>query len=151
MLGYSIKVPAGIFVPSLAAGAAAGRILGLCFQHWLHHHPHIWFLPHMHDVAPGVYAVIGAAASLAGVTRGTVSLVVIIAELTASLDYVVPVAISVLIAKTLADAISPEGIYDLVIHLNGFPFLDAKQEHHFGANSIYDVVGIIAQILIDHR
>lgn len=36
--------------------------------------------------------------------------------------------IAVLTAKTLADAIEPRSIYDLVIELSDLPYLDAKQE-----------------------
>lgn len=36
-------------------------------------------------------------------------------ELTNSLSYVVPIMLSVLVAKTVADAIEGKGIYDLVI------------------------------------
>lgn len=66
-------------------------------------------------VIPGLYAMVGAAASLSGVTRTTVSLAVIMFELTDTLTYVVPVMLAVLVAKTVADALEPKGIYDLVI------------------------------------
>ena len=36
-------------------------------------------------------------------------------ELTDTLIYAVPVMLSVLVAKTVADALEPKGIYDLVI------------------------------------
>ena len=36
-------------------------------------------------------------------------------ELTDTLTYAVPVMLSVLVAKTVADALEPKGIYDLVI------------------------------------
>jgi chloride channel 3/4/5 len=36
-------------------------------------------------------------------------------ELTGTLNYVIPVTLSVLVAKTVADALEPKGIYDLVI------------------------------------
>jgi chloride channel 3/4/5 len=58
---------------------------------------------------------VGAAATLAGVTRTTVSLAVIVLELTNTLDYVVPIMLAVLVAKTVADALEKKGIYDLVI------------------------------------
>jgi chloride channel 3/4/5 len=136
----SIKLPAGIFVPSLAAGAALGRIVGVSLQHLAHRFPYCSFLPPEDHISPGVYALIGAAATLAGVTRTTVSLAVIVVELTGTLDYVVPVAIAILAAKVSSDAILAEGIYDLVIGLNDFPYLDCKKDHHFGSRSIYDVV-----------
>lgn len=47
--------------------------------------------------------------------RTTVSLAVIMFELTKSLSYVVPIMLAVLVGKTVADAIEPKGIYDLVI------------------------------------
>lgn len=109
-----IRVPAGIFIPSLAAGAAFGRITGLFLEYISITFPNS-ILPSGKAVVPGVYALIGAAATLAGVTRTTVSLVVIVVELTATLDYVVPVALTVLVAKTVADALEHDGIYDLVI------------------------------------
>ena len=36
-------------------------------------------------------------------------------ELTGTVTYVTPVMLAVLVAKTVADAIEPKGIYDLVI------------------------------------
>jgi chloride channel 3/4/5 len=44
-----------------------------------------------------------------------VSLAVIMFELTDTLTYAVPVMLAVLVAKTVADALEPKGIYDLVI------------------------------------
>lgn len=44
---------------------------------------------HSSEIVPGVYALVGAAAALAGVTRTTVSLAVIVMELTGSLTYAV--------------------------------------------------------------
>src|ERR1700679_612699 len=88
--------------------------------------------------------MVGAAATLSGVTVGyicskqrflilihvlkrtTVSLAVIMFELTDTLTYAVPIMLSVLVAKTFADALEPKGIYDLVIELNQLPYLDAK-------------------------
>lgn len=123
---FGIRVPAGVFVPSLAAGAAFGHIVGLLFD--------------SERVAPGVFALIGAGATLAGVTRTTISLVVILVELTWDMHYVVPLSIAVLAAKTIADAIEKEGIYDLVIGLNQYPYLDSKKEPRFGHATLHDVL-----------
>jgi H+/Cl- antiporter ClcA len=69
---------------------------------------------------------VGAAATLAGVTRTTVSLVVIMIELTGSLNYVVPIMMAVLLAKTTADLLERKGIYDLVIERVISPFQPAR-------------------------
>ena len=43
------------------------------------------------------------------------SLAVIMFELTDTLTYVVPVMLGVLVARTVANALEPKGIYDLCI------------------------------------
>jgi chloride channel 3/4/5 len=72
--------------------------------------------------------------------RTTVSLAVIMFELTDTLTYAVPVMLSVLVAKTVADALEPKGIYELVIELNQLPYLDAKHGYLWGHTQISDVV-----------
>jgi len=58
----------------------------------------------------------------------TVSLVVIMFELTGSLDFIVPTMAAVMFAKWVGDALDRKGIYDAHIALNGYPFLDTKEE-----------------------
>lgn len=61
-------------------------------------------------------------------------------ELTDTLTYAVPVMLAVLVAKTVADALEPKGIYDLVIELVQLPYLEAKHEYIWGEYHITDVV-----------
>ena len=49
-------------------------------------------------------------------------------ELTGSVSYIVPVMAAVMAAKWVGDALGREGIYDAHIYLNGYPFLDSKEE-----------------------
>ena len=116
---FGIKVPAGIFIPTLGVGACAGRIVGLAVQYaqWRWPSAAVFFpcKGNKSCVIPGLYAMVGAAATLSGVTRTTVSLAVIMFELTDTLTYAVPVMLAVLVAKTVADSLEPKGIYDLVI------------------------------------
>ncbi|CCO29034.1 H(+)/Cl(-) exchange transporter 3 AltName: Full=Chloride channel protein 3 [Rhizoctonia solani AG-1 IB] len=60
-------------------------------------------------------------------------------ELTRTMSYVIPVMLSVLVAKTVADALEPKGIYDLVIELSQLPYLDYKHEYLWGALQVSDV------------
>lgn len=102
---FGIKLPAGIFIPTLAVGALFGRILGLLVELSYASYPETAIFGFCHAsgplpspfgqacVLPGVWAMVGAAATLAGVTRTTVSLAVIMFELTGTLTYVVPVMI----------------------------------------------------------
>lgn len=54
----------------------------------------------------------------------TLSLCVIMLELTGELEYVVPNMIAILVAKWVADALEHEGVYDLAQTVLGHPFLD---------------------------
>lgn len=58
----------------------------------------------------------------------TVSLVVIMFELTGGLEYIVPLMAAAMTSKWVADALGREGIYEAHIRLNGYPFLEAKEE-----------------------
>jgi len=143
VITFGIMLPAGIFIPTLGVGACAGRIIGIGMQ-WLQiRYPDIALFSACKGdadcVIPGLYAMVGAAATLSGVTRTTVSLAVIMFELTDTLTYAVPVMLSVLVAKTVADALEPKGIYDLVIELNQLPYLDAKHGYLWGHTQIGDV------------
>jgi chloride channel 3/4/5 len=52
---------------------------------------------------PGVYALVGACAFLGGATRMTVSLVVIMVELTSGLSLIVPLMVSSFTAKLFGE------------------------------------------------
>lgn len=110
---FGCKVPSGIIIPALDAGALFGRMVGQ--------------LPFLFEsISPGIFAMVGAAAFLAGVSRMTVSLAVIMFELTGEVNFILPFMIAILTSKWVADAISEEGVYDLSQHLLGHPFLDAE-------------------------
>ncbi|XP_025195865.1 H(+)/Cl(-) exchange transporter 4 isoform X1 [Melanaphis sacchari] len=132
---FGIKVPCGLFIPSLAMGGITGRIVGIFMQQLAAKHPHLWFfdnscgLPGQEGcITPGLYAMVGAAAVLGGVTRMTVSLVVIMFELTGGVRYIVPLMAAVMASKWVGDALGKEGMYDAHIQLNGYPFLDSKED-----------------------
>lgn len=77
---------------------------------------------------PGVYAIVGAAAMLGGVTRMTISLVVIMFELTGGMSYVVPFMVAVMVAKWVGDALGEPSIYDCYIRLKGYPYLHSHSD-----------------------
>ena len=80
----------------------------------------------MSGLSPGIFAMVGAGAFLAGVSRMTISLGVIMFELTGELEYILPNMIAILMAKWVADAISAQGVYDVAQTVLGHPFLDAR-------------------------
>ena len=141
IITFGIKVPAGIYVPSMVVGGLMGRIVGHVTQYIVLEYPNffLWSDCSSHQgmeacVTPGVYALVAAGATMCGVTRLSVTLAVILFELTGSLDHVVPFSLGVLCAKWTADAVEPLSIYDLLTDMNSYPFLDNK------ANPVFDSV-----------
>uniref|UniRef100_A0A1S4GQY3 Chloride channel protein n=1 Tax=Anopheles gambiae TaxID=7165 RepID=A0A1S4GQY3_ANOGA len=130
---FGMKVPCGLFIPSLALGAITGRIVGIAMEQLAYNYPKIWIFSGECStgddcITPGLYAMVGAAAVLGGVTRMTVSLVVIMFELTGGVRYIVPLMAAAMASKWVGDALGRQGIYDAHIALNGYPFLDSKDE-----------------------
>ncbi|KAI0970532.1 voltage gated chloride channel [Xylaria arbuscula] len=136
IISYGCKVPAGIFVPSMAIGASFGRTVGIIMQTIYHAHPDSPFFsacpPDGPCITPGTYAFLGAAAALSGIMHITVSVVVIMFELTGALTYILPTMIVVGVTKIVSELFGKGGIADRMIWFSGFPFLDNKEEHNFG-------------------
>lgn len=130
IITFGCKVPSGIIIPALDAGALFGRMVGQLVP----------------DISPGIFAMVGSAAFLAGVSRMTVSLAVIMFELTGEVNFIPPFMIAILTAKWVADAISAQSVYDLSQHLLGHPFLDA--EHAIAKlRSLTDRVETVAKLI----
>ena len=118
VLTFGTRVPGGLFLPNMLVGALIGRIIGEVVKS---------MLP-TYYIIPGVYAMVGAAALLSGTHRMTVSLIVIMFELTGNLSYVLPLMTAVMVAKWVADAISRDSIFDSVIVQKGYPYLNFKNQ-----------------------
>lgn len=117
-LTYGIAVPAGMFVPSLMAGAAFGRLIG--------------HLLHRIDNASGTfadsgtYALMGASAITSGVARMTISLTVMVLEATGDMQYVLPLMLTVMAARLVGNVFT-EGLYDMHIHGRQLDFLEEDE------------------------
>merc|ERR1711976_629025 len=122
-------------IPSLCMGSIIGRMMGIGVEQLVYAYRDnlpVWLQTECAQnescIMPGLYAMVGAAAVLGGVTRMTVSLVVIMFELTGGVRYIVPLMAAAMASKWVGDALGRQGIYDAHISLNGYPFLDVKEE-----------------------
>ncbi|KAM0328090.1 hypothetical protein ACHAQA_005493 [Verticillium albo-atrum] len=144
IISYGCKVPAGIFVPSMAIGASFGRTVGILVEMIYQANPQSVFFaackPDEPCITPGTYAFLGSAAALSGIMHITVSVVVIMFELTGALTYILPTMIVVGVTKAVSDLCGHGGIADRMIWFSGFPFLDNKEEHNFGV-PVSEVMG----------
>lgn len=145
-MSAGLTVPSGLYVPSMVIGALFGRMVGLSVQLLQYHHPDLFLFSSCpagstaHECTiSGVYALVGAGAVMAGVTRMTVTLAVILFEITGSLDHVLPISVAILVAKWVAQVLEPESLYDKLMHKNNFPFLDNQRTPGFSA-TLHEVV-----------
>lgn len=104
-------------MPSMVVGGLMGRAIGHMVQWLVFQFPNWWVWADCARVGegtciqPGVYGLIAAGSTMCGVTRLSLTLAVILFELTGSLDYVLPFSLAILVAKWTADAIEPNSIY----------------------------------------
>ena len=114
---YGIALPSGLFVPSALCGATYGRLVGAAL---------VSRFPEG-GIQEGTYALLGAAAFLGGATRMTVSLCVILLELTANLTLLPSIMAVLLIAKATGDLMNA-AVYDTHIGLKRIPLLLAHSD-----------------------
>ena len=159
LLTFGISVPAGIFLPSMCIGACVGRALGIIIQTLQVTYPS--YTCQSSCTTPNAYAMIGAAAFLSGVTRMTISLAVIMFELTGSLSTVLPMMVTIVIAKFVGDAFENCGLYDKIIKFNNYPFLDKDKKYEGELSDLMstriiaicmnDNIGMIKDVLSTHE
>ncbi|KAJ0960341.1 hypothetical protein J5N97_001825 [Dioscorea zingiberensis] len=126
IISYGVVAPSGLFVPVILTGATYGRLVGMLMgSHSTLDH--------------GLFAVLGSASLLGGTMRMTVSVCVIILELTNNLLLLPLVMLVLLISKSVADT-STANIYDLIVKLKGLPYLEAHVEPYMRQLTVSDVV-----------
>uniref|UniRef100_A0A7N0TW02 Chloride channel protein n=1 Tax=Kalanchoe fedtschenkoi TaxID=63787 RepID=A0A7N0TW02_KALFE len=123
---YGIAIPSGLFIPVILAGASYGRLIGT-------------ILGPISNLDTGLFALLGAASFLGGTMRMTVSLCVILLELTNDLLMLPLVMLVLLISKTVADSFN-KGVYDQIVKMKGFPFMEAHAEPYMRNLVAGDVV-----------
>ncbi|KAF8693448.1 hypothetical protein HU200_038844 [Digitaria exilis] len=126
LVTYGIAVPSGLFIPVILAGATYGRIVGT-------------LLGSISDLDPGLFALLGAASFLGGTMRMTVSVCVILLELTNDLPMLPLVMLVLLISKTIADNFN-KGVYDQIVVMKGLPYMEAHAEPYMRHLVAGDVV-----------
>jgi chloride channel 3/4/5 len=85
-----IQAPCGSFVPLIAIGACYGKVFGILLENATKSVNNNWCIQGNECFVTSAYALMGAAAMLSGTMRMTISLLVIVVELTGELTYVAP-------------------------------------------------------------
>eukprot|EP00250_Pteridium_aquilinum_P024475 c29128_g1_i1 orf=221-2632(+) len=125
---YGTAIPSGLFIPVIVIGAAYGRLLGRFMRSF----------NQLQNLDEGVYAYLGAASLLGGSMRMTVSLCVILLELTNNLLMLPLTMLVLLISKTIGDLFN-HSVYEQILHIKGIPFLEEKPEPYMKHLTVMDV------------
>ncbi|KAK4790796.1 hypothetical protein SAY86_031209 [Trapa natans] len=126
VVSTGVVVPSGLFVPIIVTGASYGRGVAM-------------LIDSRSSLNQGLFAVLGAASLLGGTMRNTVSLCVMLLELTNNLLMLPLMMIILLISKTVADAFNGN-VFDTIMKLKGFPYLENHAEPYTRQLTVADVV-----------
>ncbi len=110
---YGVWIPAGLFLPGIIIGCAVGSIYET-LRLW------IFDLPLTDALVTPI--LVGAGAMLAGYTRLTYSLVVIMLETTSSINLFIPMLTGIAIARAIGNLITSP-LYDTALRAKQLPVL----------------------------
>ena len=106
-LACGTAIPGGLFLPAVMLGSSFGTLTAMWYK---------MILPTMYQeynpIQPGLFALIGATAMLAGVFRSTISVVVIMVEGTDGLIFLFPIIVSVIVGNWASHHIVDSGVYE---------------------------------------
>ena len=115
LLTFGIAIPSGFFVPQLVAGGLLGRMF-------------ITFLKlrgfGLAHSSLQVYALMGSAAFIGGVSRMLLSMTLMLVEATGTMQLLVPFAIILIVTRWVGNLFN-QGIFETLIHMKGYPVLKA--------------------------
>tara|TARA_B100000686_G_scaffold284477_1_gene308053 strand:+ start:1363 stop:3186 length:1824 start_codon:yes stop_codon:yes gene_type:complete len=107
----------GIFTPSLFIGAALGAALGLVLND-------MGIVEH-----PGAFALVGMAAFVASTTRATLTAIVLLFEMTATYEIILPLMLSCVVADAVCFVVSEHSCYTAKLARRGINIdLGAEQD-----------------------
>lgn len=118
LVAYGSGAPGGIFAPSLILGSALGYVVGLSAQ----------YLETLVGLPMGIpagigstttYALAGMGAFFSAVTRGPITAIVIVFEITTDFNLVLPLMVGSVIAYLIADRLAGESFYNQLLAWNG--------------------------------
>jgi H+/Cl- antiporter ClcA len=127
IITYGTCIPAGLFLPGILIGCSLGRIMTLFINVYLG-----W------NVLPATYAIIGAASVLAGYTRLSFSLAVIMLETTENVNMFLPIVMTLFVSFAVGRLFN-RSLYSSSIGMKAIPFLVEtvpKYNEHLRAENI---------------
>ncbi|HEY9768760.1 MAG TPA: chloride channel protein [Coleofasciculaceae cyanobacterium] len=128
ILAYSAGAPGGLFAPALVLGSALGYLVG------------IGEVALISSESPYTFALAGMGAFFTAVVRVPITAIVIVFEMTADFNLVLPLMIACAIAYIIAESVSPGSLYEHLLEASGIELTEEKPHHDFMAKLTADDV-----------
>lgn len=104
-VSFGSSVPGGIFFPLLVLGALVGNVVGLICINYLSIPP-IYIMN---------FVVLAMAGHFAAIVKAPITAVILISEMTGSLDHMLSLAIVVVVAQLMSDILNGSPIYESLL------------------------------------
>ncbi|MBE9045345.1 chloride channel protein [Pleurocapsales cyanobacterium LEGE 10410] len=121
ILAYSSGAPGGLFAPALVLGSALGYLVGLAE------------VALISSESPYTFALAGMGAFFTAVVRVPVTAIVIVFEMTADFNLVLPLMITCAVAYIVAESVSPGSIYEHLLKVSGIELTEEHPQNDFMA------------------
>lgn len=120
----------GIFAPSLFIGATTGAAFGILCN----------LVVPAWSASPGVYAIVGMGAVVAGTTHGVLSAILIVYELTNDYRVILPIMVAAGLSSIVAEFIDPDSIYLKKLNRRGQSITRGHELHGLEHVMVRDVM-----------
>ena len=128
ILAYSSGAPGGLFSPALVLGSALGYLVGLAE------------VAVISSESPYTFALAGMGAFFTAVVRVPITAIVIIFEMTADFNLVLPLMITCAVAYIVAESVSQGSLYEHLLSVNGIELTEEHPQNDFMADLTADNV-----------
>ncbi len=119
ILAYSSGAPGGLFAPALVLGSALGYLVG------------IGEVALINSESPYTFAFAGMGAFFTAVVRVPITAIVIIFEMTADFNLVLPLMITCAIAYIVAESVSQGSLYEHLLEASGIELTEENPQNDF--------------------
>ncbi len=119
ILAYGAGAPGGLFAPALVLGSALGDLVGTL---------QFYFLG---DEYSYLFALAGMGAFFTAVVRVPVTAIVIVFEMTADFNVVLPLMVSSATAYIVAESVSSGSLYEHILNISGIELTEEAIAHDF--------------------
>jgi len=128
ILAYSSGAPGGLFAPALVLGSALGYLVGLTE------------VALISSESPYTFALAGMGAFFTAVVRVPVTAIIIVFEMTADFNLVLPLMITCAVAYIVAESVAKGSLYEHLLEASGIEITEANPQNDFMADLTADDV-----------